>query len=66
MPADPSSAFGKYLSLALLVPVGTFVGFLMGYGLDVLFHTTWIRYVFLALGSAGGLIELVRAFNKDT
>jgi F0F1-type ATP synthase assembly protein I len=38
----------------------------MGYGLDKLFHTTWIRFVFLALGSVAGFIELIRELNKDT
>jgi ATP synthase protein I len=65
---NPSDArgIGKYLNLALLLPISTFVGFLMGYGLDKLFHTTWIRFVFLALGSVAGFIELIRELNKDT
>jgi F0F1-type ATP synthase assembly protein I len=65
---DPSDArgIGKYLNLALLLPISTFVGYLMGYGLDMLFHTTWIRYVFLVLGSVAGFIELIRELSKDT
>ena len=65
---NPSDArgIGKYLNLALLLPISTFVGYLMGYGLDRLFHTTWIRYVFLALGSVAGFVELIRELNKDT
>ena len=38
----------------------------MGYGLDMLFHTDWIRYVFLLLGTIAGFIELIRELNKDT
>jgi F0F1-type ATP synthase assembly protein I len=64
-PGD-SRGFGKYLNLALLLPISTFVGFLIGYGLDKLFHTTWLRLVFLGLGSAAGFIELVRELSKDT
>jgi ATP synthase protein I len=64
-PGD-ARGFGKYLNLALLLPISTFVGFLMGYGLDKLFHTTWLRLVFLGLGSAAGFIELIRELNKDT
>ena len=65
---DPSDArgIGKYLNLALLLPISTFIGYLMGYGLDTLFHTTWIRYVFLVLGSVAGFIELIRELSKDT
>jgi ATP synthase protein I len=65
---NPTDArgIGKYLNLALLLPICTFVGFLMGYGLDKLFHTTWLRFVFLALGSVAGFIELIRELSKDT
>jgi ATP synthase protein I len=65
---NPTDArgIGKYLNLALLLPISTFVGFLMGYGLDKLFHTTWIRFVCLALGSVAGFIELIRELSKDT
>lgn len=65
MDRSDSRAIGKYLNVALLLPISTFVGFLMGYGLDALFHTTWIRYVFLGLGTVAGFIELVRELNKD-
>jgi F0F1-type ATP synthase assembly protein I len=65
---DPTDArgIGKYLNLALLLPISSFVGFLMGYGLDALFHTAWVRYVFLAIGTVAGFIELIRELSKDT
>jgi len=65
---DPADArgIGKYLNLALLLPISTFLGYLMGYGLDRLFHTTWIRYIFLGLGTVAGFIELIRELNQDT
>jgi F0F1-type ATP synthase assembly protein I len=66
MNPDDSRGIGKYLNLALLLPISTFVGYLMGYGLDLLFHTLWIRYVFLLLGSVAGFIELIRELNKGT
>ena len=64
---DPTSArgIGKYTSLALLLPISTFVGYAMGYGLDMLFHTGWLRYVFLALGTVAGFISLIRELDKD-
>jgi F0F1-type ATP synthase assembly protein I len=64
-PSD-ARAIGKYINLALLLPISTFVGFLMGYGLDALFHTTWIRYVFLVLGAIAGFVEAIRVLTKDT
>ena len=66
MNPDDSRGIGKYLNLALLLPISTFVGYLMGYGLGLLFHTGWIRYVFLLLGSVAGFIELIRELNKGT
>jgi F0F1-type ATP synthase assembly protein I len=65
---DPSDArgIGKYINLALLLPIATFIGYAMGYGLDMLFHTMWIRYVFLLLGSIAGFIELIRELSKGT
>lgn len=65
---DPSSSrgVGKYAGLAILLPISTMVGFAMGYGLDMLFHTLWIRYVFLALGTVSGFIELIRELSKDS
>jgi F0F1-type ATP synthase assembly protein I len=63
---DPStSSIGKYASLALLLPLSTLIGFAMGYGLDHLFHTGWIRYVFVALGTVSGFISLIRELDKD-
>jgi hypothetical protein len=66
MKSSDSGGIGKFLNLALLLPISTFVGYLMGYGLDMLFHTMWIRYLFLALGTVAGFIELNRELNRDT
>jgi hypothetical protein len=61
--SDPRG-MGDWLGLALLLPIATFIGFGMGYGLDLVFHTGWIRYVFLVLGTVSGFIEMVRELNK--
>lgn len=60
-----SSDLGKYMNLALLLPICAFVGYLIGYGIDALFHTAWIRYLFLALGIVAGFIETFRVLNED-
>lgn len=64
---DPSSTrdIGKYTSLALLLPISTLVGYGMGYGIDWLFHTGWIRYVFLVLGTVSGFVSLLRELDKE-
>ena len=65
---DPidSRGIGKYINLALLLPISTFIGYFMGYGLDMLFHIGWLRYIFLALGTVAGFIELLRELNQGT
>ena len=60
------AALGKYLGAALMLPIATFVGFGIGYGLDALFHTGWLRFVFLGLGTVAGFIELIRDLSEGT
>ena len=57
---------GRYLSLATLLPAASFIGYLMGYGLDHLFGTSFLRIVFLILGAIGGFLNLLRQLNRDT
>jgi F0F1-type ATP synthase assembly protein I len=57
--------FGKYYGLAFLLPVSMAVGYGIGYGLDKLFHTAFLKVVFLLLGIASGIIELVRDLSQD-
>jgi F0F1-type ATP synthase assembly protein I len=52
--------FGRYAGLAILLPASTFAGYLIGYGLDHLFSTHFLKIVFLILGTIGGFIELIR------
>ena len=56
----------QYSSMALVLPVSTFVGYLIGYWLDGRFGTTWLRLVFLILGTVGGFIELIRQIMRDS
>ncbi len=64
MDSKSAGSIGKYTSLALLLPISTFIGFLMGYGLDMLFHTRWLRIVFLLLGTVSGVISLIRELDQ--
>ena len=66
MPKDSLiSQFGKYYSLAFLLPVSVLVGFLIGYGLDKVFGTGFLKIIFLFLGVAAGIIEVIRELSKD-
>jgi F0F1-type ATP synthase assembly protein I len=62
---DLMQQFGKYYSVAFLVPVAVLVGFVIGYFLDKLFGTSFLKIIFLFLGLAAGMIELIRELNKD-
>ncbi len=56
----------EYSSLALMLPASTFVGYLIGYFLDKAFGTSWLRILFLVLGSVGGFVELIRQIMRDS
>jgi F0F1-type ATP synthase assembly protein I len=56
----------RYLSLAFLIPVSTFVGYAIGYLLDKAFHTTFLKLVCLLIGIAAGFLEFFRELQKDT
>ena len=56
---------GKYYGMIFVLPAAVLVGFGIGYGLDKVFHTTFLRIVFLVLGVAAGVIDLFRELSKD-
>jgi F0F1-type ATP synthase assembly protein I len=56
----------RYSQLALVLPSATVVGWLLGSLLDRWLHTAWISIIGLLLGTAGGLIEVIRTLLRDT
>ena len=60
---DMWATFARYFSLAILLPASTLVGYAIGYGLDHLFGTTYLKTVFMLLGSAGGYVQLIRGLG---
>lgn len=56
---------GKYLGLAFLLPACTLVGYAIGYFLDRGFGTHFFTFIFLLLGIAAGIIELLREIKPD-
>jgi F0F1-type ATP synthase assembly protein I len=54
---------GKYLELAILLPISTMVGYGIGYFLDRYFGTHFLYLIFLVLGSAAGIIQLIRELS---
>ena len=72
MSEDPSpgkSAWqqvGRYMGLGMMLPASTVAGLLIGYGLDYLFHTTFLRIVFVVLGTLAGFVQLIRELTRET
>lgn len=66
MPKDNLfTQLGKYYSVAFLLPAAVLVGFVIGYFLDKAFGTSFLKVVFLFLGVAAGIIEVIRELNKN-
>ena len=56
----------RYSQLALVLPAATFMGWLIGVGLDKWLHTTWLYLAGLILGIVAGFIELIRTVTSDS
>jgi len=54
----------RFIELGVLLPACTFVGWLIGVGLDKWLHTTWLYLVGLILGIVAGFVQLVRTVMK--
>ena len=67
MPKKDSLAVqvGKYYGMIFVLPAAVLVGFGIGYALDKVFHTSYLKIVFLLLGVAAGVIDLLRELAKD-
>ena len=63
---SPWVQVGRYSQLAFMLPAGTVAGYLLGSLLDRWLLTNWIKVVGLVLGSAAGIIELIRTVSRDT
>ena len=57
---------GEYASLAILLPISSFVGYVIGYLLDKAFGTHFLYFVFLVLGTVSGFVQMIRRLVKDT
>lgn len=56
----------QYSSLALVLPVSTAVGYLLGSWLDSRLGTNWLKIALLIAGTAGGFVELIREIMRDS
>jgi F0F1-type ATP synthase assembly protein I len=61
-----AARFAEYSTLAMLLPVSTFVGWVIGHYLDQWLGTHWLTVVFLILGSVAGFVQLIRTIMQDS
>jgi len=55
---------GRYLSVGLMVPVASMIGYGIGYEIDQHFGTHYWSIVLMLLGTVGGFIQLIREITK--
>jgi F0F1-type ATP synthase assembly protein I len=55
----------RYSPVIMLMPASALAGYLIGYGLDYLFSTMSLRFVFLILGVVSGIVQLIRILGRD-
>jgi F0F1-type ATP synthase assembly protein I len=60
------ASVGEYTALAFLLPVSTFVGYVIGYLLDKAFGTHFLYLVFLVIGTISGFVQMIRQVMRDT
>ena len=70
MPSEPKGdnpwqQVGRYLGLATLLPACVLAGYIIGYLLDRSFGTTYLKIVFLFVGIAAGIIQLIRELMRE-
>ena len=55
----------RYSELAFVLPAATFVGWLIGAGLDRWLHTQWLYLAGLLVGIAAGFVQLIRTVTSS-
>src|ERR1700744_3790723 len=50
----------RMIQVSVLLPSSAFVGWLIGAGLDKLFHQTWITLIGILFGGISGIVYVVR------
>jgi hypothetical protein len=73
-PSDPNKSgnneffrlMARYVPLLGLTPGSAAGGYLIGYGLDAAFSTMMLRWVFMVLGVASGIVQTIRLLSRDT
>jgi hypothetical protein len=55
----------RYVPLLGLMPGSAAGGYLIGYGLDAAFSTMMLRWVFMVVGVASGIVQTIRLLSRE-
>jgi hypothetical protein len=58
------ATIGRYLSVGIMLPVSSMVGYGIGYELDLHLGTHWLRITLMLLFTVGGFIQLIREISR--
>jgi len=58
------ATLGRYLSVGIMLPVSSMIGYGIGYELDQAFGTHWLRMILMLLFTVGGFIQLIREISR--
>jgi hypothetical protein len=58
------ATIGRYLSVGIMLPISSMVGYGIGYELDVHLGTHWLRIALMLLCTVGGFIQLIREISR--
>jgi F0F1-type ATP synthase assembly protein I len=54
----------RYLSVGMMLPISSMVGYGIGYELDLHLGTHWLRITLMLLCTVGGFIQLIREISR--
>ena len=54
----------RYLSVGIMLPISSMVGYGIGYELDLHLGTHWLRITLMLLCTVGGVIQLIREISR--
>ena len=55
---------GRFLSVGIMLPISSMVGYGIGYELDLHLGTHWLRITLMLLCTVGGFIQLIREISR--
>ena len=57
---------GRYLGLAMMLPLCVVIGLVIGHLLDKWLGTTFLRMTFVIFGIAAGFLQLIRELSAES